>query len=269
MDRIFLVCGARRTGTTLLAAVLSADPSAPPLPGEAQLLPEWLASYRWAREQFAIRALPFFKDDSEFRAFYRELVGHFVDHCRNRFGKDAALVLKSPELSLFFDEAYELFPEARFLVTVRDPRDQVASEWRVIEKRRGHPMDQRILDERDFEMLARQYVRYYEPVLRVLGRSEDRIYLQRYEQLVGRPAEAVAALEKFTGLVLSGFDPSADWPRVAGTYWAYGTSPSDTPYYGKAIEPRRIGSYLESMSEDEARVVIDLCSDTSARLAGR
>jgi hypothetical protein len=38
---------------------------------------------------------------------------------------------------------------------------------------------------------------------------------------------------------------------------------------GKAIEPRRIGSYLESMSEDEARVVIDLCSDTSARLAGR
>ena len=134
-DRVFFVCGARRTGTTLLAAVLSADTSAPPLPGEAQLVPQWLASYRWARDHFAIRALPFFRDEDELRAFYRRLLGEFVSHCRNRFGRDAALILKSPELSLYLEEALEVFPEARFLATIRDPRDQVASEWRVVEKR--------------------------------------------------------------------------------------------------------------------------------------
>jgi hypothetical protein len=135
-SRVYLVCGARRTGTTLLAAMLSADPSAPPLPGEAQLLPEWLQTFRWARERFAIRALPFFHDDDELRGFYQRLLEGFTNHCWRRFGADAALVLKSPELSLYLGEARELLPRARVVVTFRDPRDQVASEWRVIERRR-------------------------------------------------------------------------------------------------------------------------------------
>jgi hypothetical protein len=265
---LFFVCGARRTGTTLLAAVLSADRSAPPLPGEAQLIPEWLATYRWARQQFAIRALPFFRDEDELRTFHRRFLGEFVSHCRDRFGRDAALIFKSPELSLYCEEALEVFPSARFLATIRDPRDQIASEWRVIEKRRGSAEDLRILRERDFETLALQYVRYYEPILAALDRAPGRVHLQEYEQLVTRPREALTGLEAFTGLDLRGFDPLADWPRVADSFWAF-TSPSDTPYYGRAIEPRRVGSYAESMSEDEARRVEAACASVTSRLVKR
>jgi hypothetical protein len=266
-DRVFLVAGARRTGTTLLAAVLSSDESTPPLPGEAQLLPEWLATYRWARARFPIRALPFFGDESELRAFYRTFFSEFVRHCRSRFGAEASLVLKSPELSLFFGEACELFPGARFLVMVRDPRDQVASEWRVIERRRGDAEDLRILRERDFATLALHYVRYYEPILAALDHSAARIYVQPYEQLVTRPEDAIAGLSAFTGLDLSRFDPRAAWPRVADSYWAYGTSPSDTPYYGRPVEPTRVGSYPASMSRNEADQVASLCAAVTDRLA--
>ncbi len=264
--RVFFVCGARRTGTTLLAAVLSADASAPPLPGEAQLVPEWLASYRWAREHFAVRALPFFDNEHELRRFYRRFLRQFLTHCWDRFGSDAALVLKSPELSLFCEEAQELFPDARFLATIRNPRDQVASEWRVIEKRLGSAADIRILRERDFEALARHYVHYYEPILAVLDRAPEQIHIQQYEQLVTDPRQALAGLERFTGLDLHSFDPRAAWPRVADSYWAYGTSPSDTPYYGKPIEPRRVGSYVESMSEEEASRVDAVCAAVTNRL---
>jgi hypothetical protein len=267
--RLFFVCGARRTGTTLLAAVLSADTSAPEFPGEAQLVPEWLASYRWARQHFAIRALPFFRDEDELRTFYCRFLGEFISHCRDRFGRDAAVILKSPELSLFCEEAIEIFPDARFLATIRDPRDQIASEWRVIEKRQGSAEDLRIVRERDFDALALQYVRYYEPILAVVDRAPGRIHLQKYEQLVTRPREALTELEAFTGLDLQGFDPQAAWPRVADTYWAYGTSPSDTPYYGGAIEPRRVGTYAESMSEEEARRVEAACANITSRLLKR
>lgn len=264
--RVFFVCGARRTGTTLLAAVLSADQSAPPLAGEAQLIPEWLATYRWARQQFAMRASPFFRDEDELREFYRRFLGEFFSHCRDRFGRDAALILKCPELSLYIEEALEIVPDARVLATIRDPRDQIASEWRVIERRQGHAEDLRILRERDFDTLAVQYVRYYEPIVAVLDRDPGRIHLQEFEQLVTHPREALAGLEAFTGLDLQGFDPQADWPRVSGTFWGF-TSPSDTPYYGRAIEPSRVGSYAESMSLSEARRVEAACASVTSRLA--
>jgi hypothetical protein len=266
VGRLFIVCGGRRTGTTLLAAVLSADESTPPLPGEAPLLFSWLESYRWAKGDFPIRALPFFRDGDEFRDFYRNFLGEFLAHCRRRFGAASSLILKSPKVSLVFPEAHDLFPDARFLVTTRDPRDQVASEWRVVERRRAHEGDLRVLRKRDFETLARQYVRYYEPILAVLEGTRERIYIQTYEQLVTAPREALAGLEGFTGLRLGGFDPRAPWPRVADTYRAYRSVPSDTPYYGQAIEPARVGSYLESMSEDEARLVEAICAPVTARL---
>ena len=78
VDELILVCGARRTGTTLAAAVLAADEAAPPLPGEAQLLPRWLETYRWAGEQFAVRALPFFADPAELR----RLLAHGAERAR-------------------------------------------------------------------------------------------------------------------------------------------------------------------------------------------
>jgi hypothetical protein len=81
------------------------------------------------------------------------------------------------------------------------------------------------------------------------------------------PREALTKLERFTGLDLHGFDPHAAWPRVADSYWAYGTSPSDTPQYGKAIDPRRVGSYVESMSEEEAGRVDAVCASVTNRFA--
>jgi hypothetical protein len=264
---VFVVCGARRTGTTLLAAVLSADPTTPPLPGEAQLLSEWLATFRWACEAFAVRALPFFDDEAELRRFYEGLLEQFITHCRHRFGSEATLVLKSPELSLVFEAAYSMLPAARFLVTIRDPRDQVASEWRVVERRRAHAEDLRVISERDVDTLARAYVSYYEPILRVLEQTPERIFVQSYEHLVEQPADAIASIERFTGLRLDGFDPLADWPRVADTYWAYGTSPSDTPHYGRAIEAGRVGTWRESLSAEEASRVAAVCAGVTSRMS--
>jgi len=266
IEELFIVCGARRTGTTLLAAILSADEATPPLPGEAQLLPQWLNTYRWAKQSFSIRALPFFADENEFSQFYRHILLEFLGHCGSHFEFSSSVIWKSPELSLYFQEAWELLPEAHFLVTARDPRDQVASEWRVVEKRNRGEENLRILRERDFRCLAKLYNRYYRPMLELIERHPDRIFIQRYEELVLAPEQAITRIEDFTGLDLSGFNPLESWPRVADSYWAYGTGPSDTPFYGKAIERSRVGSFEESMTADEAAAVEKACEQTASVL---
>lgn len=264
-DLIF-VCGARRTGTTLLAAMLAADPTTPPLPGEAQLLTEWVRSYAWAKDYPEIRSVPFFENVEQLRDYYRAMLGTFIDHCYRHFTGVRVLVLKSPELSLCFGAARELFPQAKFVVSVRDPRDQIASEWRVFERRRGGPQDERLLRDRDFASLARSYLRYYEPIVKALDEQSARVHLQSFEQMVSQPRQAIESLQRFTGLDLSGFDPERPWPRVADSYWAYGSSPSDTPHYGQPVAMDRVGAWRESMTEDEAQTVVRLCGDMDRRL---
>src|SRR3546814_15733803 len=53
-----------------------------------------------------------------------------------RSGRPAALVLKSPELATYFPHAAVLLPAARFVISVRDPKDTIASMIEVGEKHR-------------------------------------------------------------------------------------------------------------------------------------
>jgi hypothetical protein len=269
-NSILVVCGARRTGTTLLSAVLSSSPVTPELPGEAQLIHRWLASYRWALEDFEIRALPFFADRAAFRTFYTQLIDTFVSHCFDAFPGSTSLMLKSPEISLYFSEALELLPDAKFVIATRDPRDQVASEWSIHERRLAEPTsgwrERKTVRLRPFKRIARQYVNYYEPVLAAETRYLGRVHFVKYEDLVQHPARTLADLGEFTGLDLSGYEPSAPWPRVADTYWAYGSRPGDTPLYGAAIDKTRVGAYGDVMSEREARRVQGVCAGVAARL---
>jgi hypothetical protein len=262
---VILVSGARRTGTTLLSAVLSADPRTPPFPGESQLLTRWIEDYRWAREHFAIGGLPFFGDTGALKSFHLRMVSLFLDHCREHFAPADIVILKSPEFSLHWREVLELLPDADIVVSVRDPLDQVASEWQVLERRRA-PTDLAILASRDFASLARLYVRYYGEIVHSLESASRRIVLQRYEELVLHHERAARTLGAALDLDLSSFDPSARWPRIARSYWAYGSSPSDTPYYGGPLARDRVGAHAAILSPDEAEHVRRICAEVTSRL---
>ena len=49
---VIIICGGRRTGTTLLNAILATDARANPLGPEAQILTRIVEAYRWGRERF-------------------------------------------------------------------------------------------------------------------------------------------------------------------------------------------------------------------------
>src|SRR3546814_20373507 len=68
--------------------------------------------------------------------FTKELLDRLLRETHTRLGQPEALVLKSPELSTYFPHAADLFPEARFVISVRDPKDTIASMIEVGERHR-------------------------------------------------------------------------------------------------------------------------------------
>ena len=259
---LFLIAGARRTGTTLLNSVACTDPAANPLVGEVQLLTRMMEAYRFVRERFAIVGRDYFDDQADFRRFYQGLVDTFLNHARQRFEPARILILKSPELSLVFDDVADLCPEARFLISVRDPRDQVVSELDVGRRQIEKGMTNALVANRDIAGLARLFNRYFEPILEVRSRHPERFLIVRYEELVSTPDAVVERQRAFTGLEYKNFDPNApEWPRVALDWDVYGELPSATPYYGKKIVDSRVGRHREVLSQSEIRAVDELCGE--------
>lgn len=260
-----VVTGARRSGTTLAAAIIASSPLAPPFPGECQLLTRWIESHAWARRRFAIAGEPFFADSNEMVAVVRAMLQPFWAHCAKRSPGATTLVLKSPELAPVLSCAIDLIRPARIVATVRDPRDQVASEWRVLQRRRS-PGDCGILERRDFLRLADTYVRYCDGVVAAAGQSPALMVVQ-FEDLVRHSRETIALLAQHLGLDLESFDPDGDWTSLAPSYWAYGSSPSDTPLYGKPIDPARVGAYHDVMNRAEADAVLERCRSVYSQLS--
>ena len=217
-----------------------------------------------------MRGRPFFPDRDALRDYHRHLMDEFASHCFDLFAPATSLVLKSPEISVYFAEALELMPDARFVVMTRDPRDQVASEWRIRERAvaagDASSIERLIVRCRPFMFVAQPYVRYYEPVLAAAAEHSERVMFVRFEDLVQQPGPTVDRLAQFTGFDLSAYEATAKWPRLADSYWAYGSSHEDTPAYGEAIQPERAGAHTEVMSSREARRVARFTAAVATRL---
>ena len=257
----FLLAGARRTGTTLLNAVLCSDPATNPLVGEAQLLTRTVETYVWGKEHFDLFVEDYFGDPGSFRSFYAARVADFFDQARRRFRPASHLVLKNPELSLVLGDLAELDSEARFLISVRDPRDQVTSELDTGLRQLDRGWENPVAAERDIEALAHMINRYYAPILDTRDRYPERIHFVRYEDLVLRTTETLDRLSAFTGLDLGSFDRDADWARVGLDWERYRGLPSFTSAYGKKIDASRVGRHVRHLSEAEIDTVDRTCRE--------
>lgn len=256
---VYMILGARRSGTTLLAAILSSDEHSNPLGQEAQILTRLLESYRWGRNHFDQFGSSFFEDRQSYRRFFSEIGERFSREVAERISPGNVLMLKNPEFSLVAQEITELFPNAGLLATVRDPRDQIASELEVAMRRLSDAGQNSQLVKRNVSDLAKQYMNYYRQP-RQLDRQQSRpIHFVRYEDLVLKPADTLDRLRSITGLDIS-FDPKARWSKVSERA-ALDTTPSRSELYGEPVSGSSVGRFKRDLKPEEILAVEAECAD--------
>jgi hypothetical protein len=256
---VLIVCGGRRTGTTLLAAILSSDERTNPLGQEARILGQIVGAYRWGRENFENAGTSFFDDLAGYRRFFRETVARFACEVSARISPGGVLVLKNPELATRLLDVVDLFPDAMLLATVRDPRDQVASELEVATRRQAAGLPDHHYGTRNVVALSQRYLAYSREILAVRRQQPGRINIVRYEDLILRTDEALAGLRVATGLDLP-FDPTKPWARVSPQA-ALQTGGDRSDLYGAPIDAASVGRFERELTAEETAAVEGACSD--------
>jgi sulfotransferase family protein len=246
---VICVGGAMRTGTSLLQNVLSSSPDANDMSVECQYLTDQLKLHvKWVRQNE--RALTdFFEGKDGLIDFTRKLVVEFLKQTHIQQGTPKNLILKHPEMTPFFPLLANLLPDARFIISVRDPKDIVASMLVVAAKQKelGRTSNMRQAG-RDMARLTNLALSFYQNLNTMPKTDPLRHRFIRYEDLVKTPDQLVPQIAAFTGLDLSSYDPAAPWryTRPRGTNKVF-----DTKIRGKGLQDSSIGNYRQQLSEAE------------------
>ena len=105
---------------------------------------------------------------------------------------------KTPDNVFFFSRLKRLFPRARFIAIVRDPRDVIASAWHFFP--RPAPQDE-IVAKTEFIKRALPSLNQGLRVLVDFGREHaDDLFVLTYEALKAKPARVIERLFAFLGV---------------------------------------------------------------------
>ncbi len=275
---LVLVAGAMRSGTSLLQHVLCSSPEANPFIHGCRYLTSQIAIFAQYAGGDRLYVKDYLGGPEGLFAFSRDIVDRLLAETHRQLGAPKHLVLKNPELASYLPHAAVLMPRARFVISVREPKDTIASMIGVGEKHRDKGVASFLARSgRDIEQLCRSYRSFYQPVLQTLeanpGAFKERVHLSSYEALIGDTGRTVERLSRFCGMPLEPETMGAEgqWRSkvdrdedelYSHPHWsAYVTELSGGP-----ISEASIGRYRDVLSEAEAAQVDARCGDLHRRL---
>jgi hypothetical protein len=243
-------------------SILCSDRTTNPALREAHYLREMVQAYRQGKQHFnTLEGGHFFTDLEDLRQFSARWVQAFLDKLAVRYAPASHLVIKSFLMSIMFPAVFELLPEARFLISVRDPRDIACSQIDVGERQRQQGQNVRF--PRDVTRLSRENCHYYLPSMTYQHpRFRSQVLFVRYEDLVQRPDAQIERLRGFTGLALEDYNPADTWTDAGRDFRS--DRESGDPYinelYGAGVSASRVGRYQAMLAPAEIRAIETECA---------
>ena len=268
--RMFFILGRGRSGTTLLSSLLDSHPMISVAP-EAMFVVMMARSYGGCASWDGKRVESFMGDlfrerrmqawNLDRQLLHQELLrmgrsSSYAEVCASVYAQyaavchkpeDALLGDKNPHYCLAAPRLLALFPEARFIHMVRDPRDNVSSFRRV-----------------SFDLdtpsgLATRWRLYNSAVLSTAKHAPQRFHTIRFEDLLGDPRCALEELCAFLGLEFR--------PRMLKRHQLSPGIP-DLPWHGKVpgpLDPARAYAWIGQMPRREACLIQRLTGGLAER----
>ncbi|MDD5585774.1 MAG: sulfotransferase [Alphaproteobacteria bacterium] len=266
------VGGAMRSGTTMLYGLVCSSPQTNPIMNECHYLAEQVGLYRhWVslgldnniRDQY-------FTNLEEFKTYSRELITALIDRFYERLVPHGILVLKSPLLSQYLWQVHELVPDARYIISVRDPRDVIASilvtagkikDWKK-EARKQHCFGFLADWGRDMTKLSNYFLSFYRPALVIEPIVGDRLMFAKYEKVVQDIPGTVKNVAGILGIEPWEFDNTKPWyPETTKPLRQEEVNNWTTDRYFETISGKSVGNFKTAFSNEELAVIERICAD--------
>jgi hypothetical protein len=251
--RIAFLVGGRRTGSTLLHNLLCGSPDAHRYVGEFQFLTRILDAFRWGHDNYDRLVRFYFRDRDHLDDLQRETIRNLISEAVTTLAPLRCAILKNPELSAHVLMLAKALPESPFVATIRDPRDQVASEQAVIAKQLKMGLRTGVIPSaRD---LAIHFRSYYDPLWKLQAAQPERVIFVKYEDLVLSPTPTIADICSFLEIRPDGIDPTREWDFGDVKEAAMKARPSWTPLFGQPLSRERIGVWSSQLTSEEIRQI--------------
>lgn len=227
--QLIIVGGAPRSGTTLVQNILDTHPEIFGGP-EFDRLPAVVNLRNQMLRSVAAGRISQFCDASHVDEAIRKMVFSLLT-AKMDGNKARYISEKTPANVLVFEDLHEIFPEARFIFVVRDPRAVVNSMLQV-----GQRARQQGKKTGDFTRSIYAAIKYAQDCMdagfKFAEFHREKTYIIRYESLVRNPASETERICAFLGIA---WDPGMVHP---GIVQHPGESTLDGIFYDRAMYQR-------------------------------
>ncbi len=167
-------------------------------------------------------------------------------------GKKGGILVadKNPEYTRFISVLLQIFPSAKFLALVRDPRSNIAS-FRNVKFDLKHSVS-----------LSIRWNQYNNDLLRFQRRFSDKILCVKYEDLIAAPTQALQRIENFLevdGLVSLQHTFFKNTPNLY----------SFNQKIGSPLDQSRIEPWTRELGDSDVTAINCLCAQTASRFGYR
>jgi hypothetical protein len=255
----YFVVGGPRTGTTILHALICTDDAVNDYIAECSYFTALIKPFLSGWTQFDFHTSAYFPGGRpEFVAYHGQLLRGVLHDIWQQVGRPKKLALKDPLLSPHIGTLAQILPETKFVLSVRDPRDVVASRITVMRKENANAA----IGEHEIARICQEFNGCYAPLAKSAELFRGRALLVPYEGL-SRSGD-LKPVEDFMGIACR-----ADrlWQSdLTDVNALHGKSAWHTAQYGKPLNPDSIGSYATQLTPAQIELVNRLCAPLMQQL---
>lgn len=269
-EGLIFLGGCMRSGTTILHRVLCSARESHPYISECRYLFDQLQLYALSRPGFDTVHKDFFGTPENLERFTKNILRNYFLMTRARYAPAPVLILKHPEATPYFPLLGRWFDTARFVVSVRDPRDTIVSIMDVGQRHKASGLKTPMAGMgRDMRRLSEFFKDRYASVLKAREKIGAGIVFVRYEELMTNTESIVGRLGEACGLHFdmdeirqlgNRREQSAFLDRetrtkddFSGAFWS--------DLYTDNLSGSRIGRYREALSPEEIAEIEAHCAD--------
>jgi Sulfotransferase family len=251
------VAGAPRSGTTILHAIVCASEKTNGYITECSYFTAFMHPLLIGLNTFDVHTKHYFASRDALIQNHSDVLNNELSKIWVKTGRPEVLALKDPMLTPLIPHLAEPLPQAKFVVSVRDPRATISSR---IEVAKRETQENEIADDQ-VRRFCDEYVHMYGTVANHLPTLGDRILIVDYRDVVHG-----AAFDKLTAFGVGRIDTNRIWSNTIANPTRSSSDVWATALHGKMPSVASIDRYREHLDSRTEKVILDICGPVARAL---